>query len=155
MFFLQIDVMGEVVLPVIISLRNGGMTTDVMTSAAESHIPIIRLKKHSLDVSVLTPISSDDCSVQMKEHRTDIKNPWSVKKSKPRDYELGKYDGENDPDEIALISEIQSDFRDNLDALVCCLIIGGIVDIDGRRIDGKENICEFYPKTKSLDRCNS
>lgn len=64
----------------------------------------------------------------MKEHRTDIKNPWSVKKSKPRDYELGKYDGKNDPDEIALISEIQSDFRDNLDALVCCLIIGGIVE---------------------------
>lgn len=65
----------------------------------------------------------------MTEHRTDLKNPWSVKKSKPREYELAKYDGEDDPDEITLISEIQSDFRDNLDALVCCLIIGGKVTV--------------------------
>ncbi|XP_071147662.1 uncharacterized protein [Mytilus edulis] len=143
-------VMGEVVLPVIISLRNGGMTTDVMTSAAESHIPIIRLKKHSLDVSVLTPISSDDCSVQMKEHRTDIKNPWSVKKSKPRDYELGKYDGENDPDEIALISEIQSDFRDNLDALVCCLIIGVSMEEESMEKKIYGSYTDVYPNALSM-----
>lgn len=65
----------------------------------------------------------------MTEHRTDIKNPWSVKNSKSREYELKNFDGKDDPDEIALISEIQADFRDNLDALVCCLIIGGIFTV--------------------------
>lgn len=39
-----IDVIGEAVLPVIISFRNGGMKSDVMPSAAESQIPIIRIK---------------------------------------------------------------------------------------------------------------
>lgn len=79
-----------------------------------------------MDVSVLTPDQKNDWSVHMTEHRTDIKNPWSIKKSKPRNYELGKHEGADDPDEITLISEIQMDFRDNLDALVCCLLIGGI-----------------------------
>ncbi|XP_052082915.1 uncharacterized protein LOC127720376 isoform X2 [Mytilus californianus] len=114
----------EPVLPVVISLRNGGMTREVMTSTAKSKIPIIRLKKQSLDVSVLTHQKLDYGSVQMTEHITDIKNPSSIKTSKPRDYTLGKYDGEDDPDEIAVISEIQLDFRDTLDALVCCLLIG-------------------------------
>ncbi|CAG2256779.1 unnamed protein product [Mytilus edulis] len=119
-------VSGEAVLPVVISLRNGGMTKEVLTYTEKSKIPIIRLKKHSLDVSVLTHqnIEVDSRYVQMKEHITDIKNPWSIKTSKTKDYPLGKYDGEDDPDEIALISEIQSDFRDNLDALVCSLLIG-------------------------------
>ncbi|VDI01503.1 Hypothetical predicted protein, partial [Mytilus galloprovincialis] len=37
-------VIGEAVLPVIISFRNGGMKSDVMPSAADSQIPIIRIK---------------------------------------------------------------------------------------------------------------
>lgn len=73
----------------------------------------------------------------MTEHRTDLKNPWSVKKSKPRNYELGKYDGNDDPDEIAFIAEIQTDFRENLDALVCCLIIGGMVFFFRKKIVNK------------------
>ncbi|CAC5407421.1 unnamed protein product [Mytilus coruscus] len=110
-------VSGEAVLPVVISMRNGGMTTEVIKSTEKSKIPIIRLQKQSLDVSILTHQKLDCGTVQMTEHITDIKNPSSIKTSKTRDYTLGKYDGEDDPDEIAVISEIQSDFRDNLDAL--------------------------------------
>ncbi|XP_052082909.1 uncharacterized protein LOC127720374 [Mytilus californianus] len=143
-------VTGEAVLPVIISFRNGGMTTDVMESAAISQIPIIRLKKHSLDVSILTPNKRGYWCVSMTEHKTDIKNPWSVKKSRQRDYELGKYDGKDDPDEIALISEIQVDFRDNLDALVCCLIIG--VSMEGESSEKKiyGTFTDVYPNALSM-----
>lgn len=71
-------------------------------------------------------IDADACVVEMTENRTDIKNPWSVRKYYKRCYELGKYDGIDDTDEVAFISEIQSDFRHNLDALICYLIIGGL-----------------------------
>lgn len=43
--------MREAVLPVIISFRNGGMKSNVMPSAADSHIPIIRIKVMDLSFS--------------------------------------------------------------------------------------------------------
>ncbi|XP_071147009.1 transient receptor potential cation channel subfamily M member 1-like [Mytilus edulis] len=143
-------VSGEAVLPVVISLRNGGMTTEMMKYTAKSKIPIIRLKKHSLDVSVLTHQKIYHQSVHMTEHITDIKNPWSIKTSKPREYTLGKYDGKDDPDEIALISKIQSDFPDNLDALVCCLLIG-VSMVEGsikKKIFG--SYTKVYPNALSM-----
>ncbi|CAC5385236.1 MIB [Mytilus coruscus] len=131
-------VQGEAVLPVLISFRNGGMRKEVINSAAKSKIPIIRLKKHSLDVSLLTADKSDGRIEQMTEHITDLKNPWSIKTSEQRDHKLGKYDGQDDLDEIALISQIQGDFCDNLDTLVCCLIIGG------RKIELNVSTSELY-----------
>ncbi|CAG2243693.1 MIB [Mytilus edulis] len=44
-------VMREAVLPVIISFRNGGMKSNVMPSAADSYIPIIRIKVMDLSFS--------------------------------------------------------------------------------------------------------
>ncbi|VDI27387.1 Hypothetical predicted protein, partial [Mytilus galloprovincialis] len=119
-------VYGETVLPVIISLRKGAFRKPVMSSAAKSHIPIIRFKKHSFDVTVLTPLKFTNygSSVEMTEHVTNVKNPWSVQKSKPKCYDIGRYDKEDYPDEIAFISEGPSDFKDNFDAIICCLIIG-------------------------------
>lgn len=38
------DVLGEKVLPVIISLRNGGLRNDVLVSAEKLRIPILRFK---------------------------------------------------------------------------------------------------------------
>ncbi|CAG2254562.1 TRPM3 [Mytilus edulis] len=115
-------VSGEAVLPVVISLRNGGMTKEVLTYTEKSKIPIIRLKI---------------CTDERTHNR--YKNPWSIKTSKTKDYPLGKYDGEDDPDEIALISEIQSDFRDNLDALVCSLLIG-----ERKQLELKVSTSELY-----------
>lgn len=62
----------------------------------------------------------------MTEHTTDVKNPWSVQKSRSKVFDLGRYDNEDDPCEIAFISEGPAECRE-LDALICCLIIGGIL----------------------------
>ncbi|XP_063410447.1 uncharacterized protein LOC134693540 [Mytilus trossulus] len=114
-------VYGETVLPVIISLRKGAFRKQVMRSAAQSQIPIIRFKKHSFDVTVLTPVkfTNNERSVKMTEHNTNVKNPWSVQKSKSKFYDIGRYDNEDDPDEIAFLSEGPSDFKDNFDAIIC------------------------------------
>ncbi|XP_071146988.1 uncharacterized protein [Mytilus edulis] len=117
-------VIGENVLPVIISLGNGGISTSVMNSAAQSKIPIIRFKKHKIDIRVFTPEKLQKGKLKITEHKTDIQNPWNVKESESWNIELAKINLHEDPDEIVLLSEIQPNFQHNLDVLVCCLIIG-------------------------------
>ncbi|XP_052081241.1 uncharacterized protein LOC127719267 [Mytilus californianus] len=145
-------VYGETVLPVIISLRKGAFRETVMRSAAESKIPIIRFKKHTFDVTVLTPVkyTNNERSVKMTEHITNVKNPWSVQKSKSKIYNLGRYDDEDDPDEIAFISEGPSDYKDNLDAIICCLIIGVSMESKSqeKRIYGENT--NMYPNALSM-----
>lgn len=143
---------GETVLPVIISLRKGGLRESVMRSAAESRIPIIRLKKHTYDVAVLTPVmyANSELSVKMTEHITDVKNPWSVQKSKSKIFDLGRYDKEDDPYEIAFISEAPADYKDNFDALICCLIIGVSMESNSQKKRIYGNYTDIYPNALSM-----
>lgn len=79
-------------------------------------------------MTVLIPIkykNSKTC-VKMTVHTTDVKNPWSVQKSSSKVFQLGRYDDEDDPFEIAFISDGPAECRENLDALICFLIIGGM-----------------------------
>ncbi|CAG2256277.1 MIB [Mytilus edulis] len=72
-------VLDEKVLPVIISIRNGGLNEDVLVSASNLLLPIIRLKKSSPDVTVLT---LENGSIEKAtELMTNLKTPWTVRKS--------------------------------------------------------------------------
>ncbi|CAC5374194.1 MIB [Mytilus coruscus] len=73
-------VLDEKVLPVIISLSNGGLHKDVLVSASSLFLPIIRFKKNSPDATVLT-LENDGSTEQATEHITNLKTPWTVRKS--------------------------------------------------------------------------
>lgn len=82
-----------------------------------------------MDIRVFTPEKLQKGKLKITEHKTDIQNPWNVKESESWNIELAKINLHEDPDEIVLLSEIQPNFQHNLDVLVCCLIIGGILSI--------------------------
>lgn len=87
-----------------------------------------KFQKHTTEVTVLTPVkfTNRDQSIEMDEHNSDVKNPWSVKKSKSKVYDIGRYDDEDDPHEISLLSEVHFECKNDLDAIICYLIIAGI-----------------------------
>ncbi|CAG2198480.1 MIB [Mytilus edulis] len=100
-------VLDEKVLPVIISLRNGGLNEDVLVSASCLLLPIIRLKKSSPDVTVLT---LENGSIdKATEHMTNLKTPWTVRKSET----LIEIKNTETTEEISAINEVQSnlDFK--------------------------------------------
>ncbi|XP_063448005.1 uncharacterized protein LOC134727554 [Mytilus trossulus] len=110
-------VLDEKVLPVIISLRNGGLHKDVLFSASSLLLPIIRFKKNCPDATILT-LANDGSTEQATEHITNLKTPWTVRKSES----LIVIKNAETAEEISAISDVQS----NLDfgALICHVVIG-------------------------------
>ncbi|XP_052074299.1 uncharacterized protein LOC127712112 isoform X1 [Mytilus californianus] len=110
-------VLDEKVLPVIISLRNGGLNKDVLVSASSLLLPIIRFKKNSPDATVLT-LENNGSIEQATEHITNLKTPWTVRKSET----LIVIKNAETAEEISAINDVQS----NLDfgALICHVVIG-------------------------------
>ncbi|CAC5421436.1 unnamed protein product [Mytilus coruscus] len=109
-------VLDEKVLPVIISMRNGGLNKDVLVSASSLLLPIIRLKKSSPDVTVLT---LENGSIEKAtEHMTNLKTPWTVRKSET----LIVIKNAETTEEISSINEVQSNY--DFEALICHLVIG-------------------------------
>lgn len=83
-------------------------------------------QKHSTDVNIFYGRGSFYMMHdEYIEYIMDIKNPWTVIKSKVQRVVRSR-GGCPDPYEIQSLSEIHSDFQDNLDGLVCCLMIGGM-----------------------------
>ncbi|CAG2256278.1 TRPM2 [Mytilus edulis] len=111
------NVLDERVLPVIISLRNGGLNKDVLFSASSLLLPIIRFKKNSPDATVLT-LENDGSTEHATEHITNLKTPWTVRKSET----LIVIKNAETAEEISAINDVKS----NLDfgALICHVIIG-------------------------------
>ncbi|CAC5385234.1 unnamed protein product [Mytilus coruscus] len=138
-------VIGEDVLPVIISLRNGGMTPRVLDIAASSKIPIIQFKKHSIDIIVFTLRKLNACIIEVTEHKTDMQNPWNIKKSESKIIELDKCNELHDQNEIVLLSDIELEFQNKLDGLVCCLIIG-VSKEEGSFEEGKDDMTSDIKK---------
>ncbi|CAC5374192.1 MIB [Mytilus coruscus] len=109
-------VLDEKVLPVIISMRNGGLNEDVLVSASSLLLPIIRLKKSSPDVAVLT---LENGSIEKAtEHITNLKTPWTVRKSET----LIVIKNAETTEEISAINEVQSNL--DFEALICHVVIG-------------------------------
>ncbi|VDI32559.1 Hypothetical predicted protein [Mytilus galloprovincialis] len=116
-------VLDDKVLPVIISIRNGGLTEDVLISASILSLPIIRLKKSSPDVTVLT---LENGSIEKAtEHMTNLKTPWTVRKSET----LIAIKNAESTEEISTIDEVQSNL--DFEALICHVVIG--VSISNRQ----------------------
>ncbi|XP_063448007.1 transient receptor potential cation channel subfamily M member 2-like [Mytilus trossulus] len=109
-------VLDEKVLPVIISIRNGGLNEDVLISANILLLPIIRLKKSSPDVTVLT--LENGSIEEATEHMTNLKTPWTVRKSET----LITIKNAETTEEITAINEVQSNL--DFEALICHLVIG-------------------------------
>ncbi|XP_071179857.1 uncharacterized protein [Mytilus edulis] len=109
-------VLHEKVLPVIISIRNGGLNEDVLVSASSLLLPIIRLKKSSPDVTVLT--LENDSIEKATEHMTNLKTPWTVRKSET----LIAIRNAETTEEISAINEVQSNL--DFEALICHVVIG-------------------------------
>ncbi|VDH96910.1 Hypothetical predicted protein [Mytilus galloprovincialis] len=102
---------GEDVLPVIISMSNGVIQTEVR----DLQIPIIRLMKNTQDVSLIWP--REGAYETKREHKTDTRKPWRIKTTQ----DIKTQDIKSE-DEIILITDIR---YDNVEALVCYLIIAG------------------------------
>ncbi|CAG2190226.1 TRPM2 [Mytilus edulis] len=116
-------VLDEKVLPVIISIRNGGLTEDVLISASILLLPIIRLKKSSPDVTILT---FENGSIEKAtEYMTNLKTPWTVRKSET----LIAIKNAETSEEISAINEVQSNL--DFEALICHVVIG--VSISNRQ----------------------
>ncbi|VDI09640.1 Hypothetical predicted protein [Mytilus galloprovincialis] len=109
-------VLDEKVLPVIISIRNGGLNEDVLVSARSLLLPIIRLKKSSPDVTILT---LENGSIEKAtEQMTNLKTPWTVRKSET----LIAIKNAETTEEISAINEVQSNLE--FEALICHVVIG-------------------------------
>ncbi|VDH97029.1 Hypothetical predicted protein [Mytilus galloprovincialis] len=110
-------VLDEKVLPVIISVRNGGLSQDVLNSAGSLLLPIIRFKKNSPDVSVFTLKEVSSKLNEVTEHITNLRTPWTIKSEDPIEIENATR-----KDEISALNDVRS----NLDfaALICHLVIG-------------------------------
>ncbi|CAG2200765.1 MIB [Mytilus edulis] len=98
------DVLDEKVLPVIISIRNGGLNEDVLKSSPD--VTILTLENGSIE--------------QATEHMTNLKTPWTVRKSET----LIAIKNAETTEEISAISEVQSNF--GIQALICHVVIGDI-----------------------------
>lgn len=79
-----------------------------------------------MNINIQIPESLDSSILQITEHKTNIKNPWIVRKSKTWTFNT-KDKLQDHTDEITLLSDIQLDCQNNLDTIVCCLIIGGML----------------------------
>ncbi|VDI23404.1 Hypothetical predicted protein [Mytilus galloprovincialis] len=103
------NVLGEKVLPVVISLRNGGFIETVLSSAEKMQFPIVQIEKTSKAASVLTSLTFEEDESQYKAttHITTLNKPWSAKKSKSFYIQLKKENTDN-LDEISTIADIPS-----------------------------------------------
>ncbi|XP_061170920.1 uncharacterized protein LOC133180401 [Saccostrea echinata] len=146
---------GRVPLPVFISLRNGVLHSDNALIAASYHkIPVICFKNNAKDVYVLTmrrdEVYYEYRSVEGMEHKLDLKSPWKVSTSCKKDYFVGCYRHDNVDDEITKLSDLGSDLE-NLDALVCSLLIGVFMN---RNSESENDIFGYntrvYPNALSM-----
>ncbi|XP_071179495.1 uncharacterized protein [Mytilus edulis] len=143
------NVLGEKVLPVVISLRNGGFIETVLSSAEKMQFPIVQIEKTSKAVSVLTSLTFEEDESQYKAttHITTLNKPWSAKKSKSFYIQLKKENTDN-LDEISTIADIPSQI--DLDILVCYLLIGASMashddaDMYGEDTDMYDNALAMY-----------
>ncbi|CAC5382911.1 unnamed protein product [Mytilus coruscus] len=113
-------VLGEKVLPVMVSLNNCGLTKECNGSAVRSWIPILQFKKKSLDVNVLTTDYKDR---KRTEYKTNLKTPWNAKKSISKENTTNVMNVENH-EKISTINDVQSNF--DFEALICYVVIGGM-----------------------------
>ncbi|CAC5386136.1 unnamed protein product [Mytilus coruscus] len=143
------NVLGEKVLPVVISLRNGGFIETVLSSAEKMQFPIVQIEKTSKAVSVLTSLTFEEEESQYKAttHITTLNKPWSAKKSKSFYIQLKKENTDN-LDEISTIADIPC--QTELDILVCYLLIGASMashddaDMYGKDTDMYDNALAMY-----------
>ncbi|XP_063396084.1 uncharacterized protein LOC134680782 [Mytilus trossulus] len=132
-------VLDEKVLPVIISIRNGGLNEDVLVSASSLLLPIIRLKKSSPDVTVLT---LENGSIEKAtEHMTNLKTPWKVRNSETQ---ITIKNAET-KEEISAINEVQSNL--DFEALICHVVIGVAIS-NKQRVYEKDK--EMYVNVLSI-----
>ncbi|VDI71795.1 Hypothetical predicted protein [Mytilus galloprovincialis] len=133
-------VLSEKVLPVIISLRNGGLRKEVLVSAKELNIPILLFKNNSPDISVFTleldtestPELSTDSKLKTTEHTTNTKTPWTARKSKT--CKVQATDDTDNKEEISAINDVESTM--DFDALICNVVIG---DVDKPATEDEKN----------------
>ncbi|XP_052074335.1 uncharacterized protein LOC127712113 [Mytilus californianus] len=111
-------VLGEKVLPVMVSLNNCGLIKECNGSAVRSWIPILQFKKKSLDVNVLTTEYKDR---KRTEYKTNLKTPWNAKKSISKENTTNVMNFENH-EKISTITDVQSNF--DFEALICYVVIG-------------------------------
>ncbi|XP_063407910.1 uncharacterized protein LOC134691350 isoform X2 [Mytilus trossulus] len=97
-------VIGEKVLPVIVSLSNGEQTEYTRENAKKLKIPVVQFKKNNSNVYELT-----------NGNNVDLNTPWDARKPP-------SIHANNDHEDISSLSEIHCTM--DLDLLICNLLIG-------------------------------